>query len=230
MVSAFTFYQKRPINYAFLLCRLPVASSHSARVDICFSRRTELHKRDDSCSQSRTKRSRPDWSRCFRNAEWLTVDSSPVSAPFVSLVLYRWKLLTSHDDYLGTAKSLAEQRMWSVMLLVTKQACIRSSLWLVWIALGERRMFRRLWLGVLTAVNMKLAVFWFAAPCRLVWVCQCFRGMYYLHHQGDEWHPDDWGSADLWNVGKLIPVYTALQTRRQPTSFTRLFGCYKELC
>jgi hypothetical protein len=30
--------------------------------------------------------------------------------------------------------------------------------------------------------------------------------------------PDDGGSTDLWNVGKLIPVYTALQPRRQPSS------------
>jgi hypothetical protein len=33
------------------------------------------------------------------------------------------------------------------------------------------------------------------------------------------WHrPDDGGSTDLWNVGKLIPVYTALQPKRQPSS------------
>jgi hypothetical protein len=30
--------------------------------------------------------------------------------------------------------------------------------------------------------------------------------------------PDDGGSTDLWNVGKLIPVYTVLQPRRQPSS------------
>jgi hypothetical protein len=30
---------------------------------------------------------------------------------------------------------------------------------------------------------------------------------------------DDGGSTDLWNVGKLIPVYTALQPRRQPSSY-----------
>jgi hypothetical protein len=29
--------------------------------------------------------------------------------------------------------------------------------------------------------------------------------------------PDDGGSTDLWNVGKLIPVYTALQPWRQPS-------------
>jgi hypothetical protein len=30
--------------------------------------------------------------------------------------------------------------------------------------------------------------------------------------------PDDGGSTDLWNVGKLIPVYRALQPRRRPSS------------
>jgi hypothetical protein len=33
--------------------------------------------------------------------------------------------------------------------------------------------------------------------------------------------PDDGGSTDLWNVGKLIPVYTALQPRRQPSSTSK---------
>jgi hypothetical protein len=31
--------------------------------------------------------------------------------------------------------------------------------------------------------------------------------------------PDDGGSTDLRNAGKLIPVYTALQPRRQPSSY-----------
>jgi hypothetical protein len=35
-------------------------------------------------------------------------------------------------------------------------------------------------------------------------------------HQGDR--PDDGGSTDLRNVGKLTPVYTALQPRRQPSN------------
>jgi hypothetical protein len=30
--------------------------------------------------------------------------------------------------------------------------------------------------------------------------------------------PDDGGSTDLWTGGKLLPVYTALQPRRQPSS------------
>jgi hypothetical protein len=31
-------------------------------------------------------------------------------------------------------------------------------------------------------------------------------------------HPNDWGSNKLWNVGKLLPDYTALQLRREPSS------------
>jgi hypothetical protein len=43
---------------------------------------------------------------------------------------------------------------------------------------------------VLTAVNMKIAVFWVVAPCSLVEVYQRFRG--------DQGHrPDDGGSKDL---------------------------------
>jgi hypothetical protein len=46
---------------------------------------------------------------------------------------------------------------------------------------------------VLTAVSMKMAVFWVVAPCSLVEVCQRFRGPCCVHHQG----PDDGGSKDL---------------------------------
>jgi hypothetical protein len=35
-------------------------------------------------------------------------------------------------------------------------------------------------------------------------------------------HPDDGGSKDLWNIGKLLPDYTALQPRRQPSSYSPL--------
>jgi hypothetical protein len=49
---------------------------------------------------------------------------------------------------------------------------------------------------VLTAVSMKIAVFWVVAPCSLVEVYQRFRGpCCCLHHQGDR--PDDGGSKDL---------------------------------
>jgi hypothetical protein len=55
---------------------------------------------------------------------------------------------------------------------------------------------------------VKMAVFRVAAPCRLVspgrWVTR----------------PDDGGSKGLWNAVKLIPVYTALQPRRQPSSYS----------
>jgi hypothetical protein len=74
-------------------------------------------------------------------------------------------------------------------------------------------------LEISTAMTMKMAVFWVVAPCRLVWVYQLFTGLYCLHHQGDfHQRPDDGGSTDLWNVGKLIPVYTVLQPTRQPSS------------
>jgi hypothetical protein len=59
---------------------------------------------------------------------------------------------------------------------------------------------------------MKMAVFWVGMSL------QRFTGLYYLHHQGD----DDAGSIDLWNVRKPIPVYTELQPRRQPSSFSEL--------
>jgi hypothetical protein len=36
------------------------------------------------------------------------------------------------------------------------------------------------------AVSMKFRVFWDALPCSQVDVNQLFRGMYCLHHQGDE--------------------------------------------
>jgi hypothetical protein len=32
-----------------------------------------------------------------------------------------------------------------------------------------------------------MAVFWVVAPCSLVEVYQHYRGLYCLHHQGDEW-------------------------------------------
>jgi hypothetical protein len=58
---------------------------------------------------------------------------------------------------------------------------------------------------------MKMAVFWFVAPCSLVEVYQRFRGPWVTYR------PDDGGSKDLWNVGKLLPDHMALQPRRQPS-------------
>jgi hypothetical protein len=52
---------------------------------------------------------------------------------------------------------------------------------------------------------MKIAVFWVVAPCSLV-------------------EPDDGGSKDLWNVGKLLPDYTVLQPRRQQSELNYIFG------
>jgi hypothetical protein len=75
------------------------------------------------------------------------------------------------------------------------------------------------WVGfeVFTATSMKMAVFWVLAPRSLVEVYQRFRGSCCLHHQGDD-DPDDGGSKYLWNVGKLLPDYMALQPRRRPCS------------
>jgi hypothetical protein len=50
---------------------------------------------------------------------------------------------------------------------------------------------------------MKMAVFWVVVP---------------RHHHGDR--PDDGGRKDLWNVGKLLLDYTALQPTRQPSSYS----------
>jgi hypothetical protein len=68
---------------------------------------------------------------------------------------------------------------------------------------------------------MKIAVFWVVAPCSLVEVYQRSRGPCCLHHQRDD-RPDDGGSKDLWNVGKLLPDYMVLQPRRQQSSFLNL--------
>jgi hypothetical protein len=49
---------------------------------------------------------------------------------------------------------------------------------------------------VLTAASMKFRVFWNVAPCGLIGVDQGFRGVYCLHHQGDDC-PGDGGSTHL---------------------------------
>jgi hypothetical protein len=53
---------------------------------------------------------------------------------------------------------------------------------------------------VLTAVSMKIAVFWVVAPCK-----------------------------DLWNVGKLLPDYTVLQPRRQQSSTSQTIVFHNQL-
>jgi hypothetical protein len=57
----------------------------------------------------------------------------------------------------------------------------------------DRKFFVRF--QVLTAVGMKLAIFWVVAPCSLVEVYRRLRGAYCLHYQGDR--PDDEGSKHL---------------------------------
>jgi hypothetical protein len=41
----------------------------------------------------------------------------------------------------------------------------------------------------ITAILMKMAVFWIVAPCSLVKVCRCFGGACCLYYQDDEWRP-----------------------------------------
>jgi hypothetical protein len=53
------------------------------------------------------------------------------------------------------------------------------------------------------AMSKKMAVFLVVVPCRLVyWHCS---------HR-----PEDGGNTDLRKIGKIIPVYTALQPKTQP--------------
>jgi hypothetical protein len=54
---------------------------------------------------------------------------------------------------------------------------------------------------------LKMFVFWVVAPC--------FRDLYCPTH-----HPEVGGSKDPWIFGKLIPIYTALQPRRQPSLYS----------
>jgi hypothetical protein len=67
---------------------------------------------------------------------------------------------------------------------------------------------------VLTAASVKMAVFRVVAPCSLLDVYRRFRGACCLHHQG---------SKDLWNIGKLLPDYSALQPRKQPSYYWPCF-------
>jgi hypothetical protein len=49
---------------------------------------------------------------------------------------------------------------------------------------------------VVTAVSMKMAVFWVVAPCSPVEVYQRFRDRCCLHHQGDEGAKNDFAYID----------------------------------
>jgi hypothetical protein len=57
------------------------------------------------------------------------------------------------------------------------------------------------WFELLTVLSMNMAVFWVVAPCRLVWVYRRFRGLYCLHHQGDESrrHNPEHSHLKLWS-------------------------------
>jgi hypothetical protein len=63
-----------------------------------------------------------------------------------------------------------------------------------------------------TSTFLKMAVFWVVAPRSLVEVYR--RSL--LPSSSPWW----WVSKDLWNVGRLLPDCTALQTRRQPSSYS----------
>jgi hypothetical protein len=57
----------------------------------------------------------------------------------------------------------------------------------------------------------KNCFFWVVASCSLVELYRRFRGACCLHR------PDDGGSKYIRNVGKLLPDYTAQQSRKQPS-------------
>jgi hypothetical protein len=77
---------------------------------------------------------------------------------------------------------------------------------------------------------MKTTVFCVVAPCSLV-VVRRFRGACCHHHH----RSNEEGSKHLWNVGKLLPDFTAQEPRRQPFSYSPplepgisqvMSGCY----
>jgi hypothetical protein len=57
---------------------------------------------------------------------------------------------------------------------------------------------------VLTMASIKMAAFWVVAPCTFIEVYRRFRGLRCLHHQVENSVP----------TGKLLPEYTAQQTRK----------------
>jgi hypothetical protein len=73
--------------------------------------------------------------------------------------------------------------------------CIKEKFFRNFLLAVERKVIVLVGFEVLTAVSLKIAVFWVVAPCSLVEVYQRFRGPCCLHHQGDR--PDDGGSKDL---------------------------------
>jgi hypothetical protein len=79
-----------------------------------------------------------------------------------------------------------------------------------------------LWFEVLTTASVRTAVLWFVAP--LDW--QQFTSF----SETGQWNscPNDRRSAELLNVRKFTPVYTALKQRRQPSSPVVLFSAKKK--
>jgi hypothetical protein len=66
---------------------------------------------------------------------------------------------------------------------------------------------------VLTAVSMKIAVFWVVAPCSLVEVYQRFRGPCCLHHQGDRRLDDGGRKGSLEILANVFHIYINVMLR-----------------
>jgi hypothetical protein len=73
------------------------------------------------------------------------------------------------------------------------------------------------WIWALTTVSIKMDVFWVVLPYSLADVYRRFRVPGCLHHQRNAGR-----SNVLWKAGKLLPVFTVLQSRRQPPSKIKL--------
>jgi hypothetical protein len=61
---------------------------------------------------------------------------------------------------------------------------------------------------------------WVVAPCKLVWVYQRFRGLYCLHHQGNQGHVH-LGSTELWAL-----MMEAVQSSRTSVNSYQFTWCY----
>jgi hypothetical protein len=57
---------------------------------------------------------------------------------------------------------------------------------------GVKSNFIQVWFEVLTAMCLKMAVFWVVVPCRLVELFRCFKGPYHLHRQTCECTRGKW--------------------------------------
>jgi hypothetical protein len=68
---------------------------------------------------------------------------------------------------------------------------------------------------VLTAIIMRMAIFWDVVPCSVKEIDRLFKHAYYLHHQGNH-RPDNESSKPLWNVVKFVPKDMAQRPTGQP--------------